>query len=439
MSDGKALTPAFAQQLQAALLTGFGDRSAIEQLVYFKLGERLNDVGGATLSELTFNLIKWVEAHGRVGELVYAVCTERPENEVVQRLKVQWETVPPSAPPSSPLTPPPPGARYEEAWHVTRPALEERALTYLRNEGRPAVLYAPRKSGRTWLMDRLLDRWKTEFPGGRAIRLSLLAFLPAIGDIDRLVEQIGDAIIDSADGPAAWRVVLHDRGIAPMLRLGRLLTRHVLPSFNGPLLLAFDETDAVLQGNAETSNSFFGGLRSWMDDKGKPLGTCLRLLLAVSTTPARLIRGATISPFNIVPPVDVPPFTQFEAQFLARRSGVGLSEVTLQELINFTGGHPYLTREVLSQAAPDGASGLMLDPRRQAFQNHLKVLLHYVREADLAGPLSQVLAKPTARMDVDAEDRLIRAGILVRDSQDPKRLLSSCGLYDAFFRRALDT
>lgn len=427
----KELTPALFQEMQSALLAAFPTRFEIEQFVLFQLGERLDhQIGGAHLTELTFNLIKWVEARGRVDEVVDKACAERPGNERLSRFKARWE-----AGSNSLVLSHLADAGYDKTWHVARSAVEQVALAHLCNDGEPAVLCGPRKCGRTWLMDHLIDRWKALTPHGLVVRVSLLGFLPAIGDINRLVDEMGDAFVGAAKGPDEWKTVMGNRAIAPMSRLSRLLTRHVLPSLKGPMLLAVDEADALLQGNAEVSDSFFGGLRSWMDDRGKPLSTEVRLILAISTTPAQLIRGQRLSPFNIVRPVEVTPFTAEDAKSLARRSELALSETDVVDLMRFTGGHPYLMREVLRRVPPGGGP-LPLDPRLECFREHLQLLRSYLREADLERHLRAVLAKPDTELEADVESRLMRSGIVKRDPLKPGRLLPSCGLYDSYFRPA---
>jgi hypothetical protein len=68
-------------QLQQSLLSAFPGKAKLEQMVSFQLEKRLDEIaGGADLTEITFNLIKWAETNGRVDELVTKANTSNPGN-----------------------------------------------------------------------------------------------------------------------------------------------------------------------------------------------------------------------------------------------------------------------------------------------------------------------------------------------------------------------
>src|SRR5690349_3206341 len=69
------------RQLLAALRAAFPNEGDLAQMVSLGLDEHLPDIaGGATLTDKTYNLISWAEAHGRLPELLIAATDENPSN-----------------------------------------------------------------------------------------------------------------------------------------------------------------------------------------------------------------------------------------------------------------------------------------------------------------------------------------------------------------------
>ena len=59
------------QEIQAALLDGYGDLFDLRQMVRFGLDDSLDAIaGGRNLTEQIFNLIEWADRKGRVLDLV---------------------------------------------------------------------------------------------------------------------------------------------------------------------------------------------------------------------------------------------------------------------------------------------------------------------------------------------------------------------------------
>lgn len=81
--DHHAATHAGArlERLHAALLDAFPGKAELQQLVKFHLDQNLETIaGGENLSDITFNLLMWAEAEGRLDELVAAALHANPDN-----------------------------------------------------------------------------------------------------------------------------------------------------------------------------------------------------------------------------------------------------------------------------------------------------------------------------------------------------------------------
>jgi predicted MPP superfamily phosphohydrolase len=69
--------------LVKALLSAFPTSQSLARLVRFKLALNLEEVAAGNLSDQTFSLVQWAEAHGRVRELIEGACAENPTNPIL--------------------------------------------------------------------------------------------------------------------------------------------------------------------------------------------------------------------------------------------------------------------------------------------------------------------------------------------------------------------
>jgi hypothetical protein len=338
--------------------------------------------------------------------------------------------VPPAAEPAAPAQPP--GAAYSTEWYVPRPHLEKLALAYLERPGAPAVLYGPRQSGKSWLLNHLVALWRKRWPHGSVARLNLLEFdeHPTLSDF---TDQLAYMLMVELGGDESW-LATHETGkgkASPMIRLGTMLKKHALGG-GAPVLLAIDSTDAILK--QEYASSFFGGLRAWMQ-KSSPPWDQLRLLMAVSTTPSRIIQDTNQSPFNLNDPVSLPPLSREDVSQLTVRHGLRLTLAELEALYALTGGHPYLVRRVLFGVAMAGGGqgALPLNPDSEVFEAHLTSLRHFVEREGLGSLLKAVLRDPSASVPPDQEDLMKKAWLVRRATGGG--LEPTCTLHREFFSR----
>jgi hypothetical protein len=77
------LTGGRFQALMNALLAAFPTGQALARLVRFKLELNLDEVAAGNLTDQTFALVRWAEAHGRVRELIEGARAENPTNDTL--------------------------------------------------------------------------------------------------------------------------------------------------------------------------------------------------------------------------------------------------------------------------------------------------------------------------------------------------------------------
>ncbi len=329
-------------------------------------------VDGAVVGHLSRVLLDG-EAERPTAEMGLVFAT--PGGEVLRFLEGEVPA-PATAPPQ------PPGAGYSPEWYVPRTQSERLALAYLERPGAPAVLHGPRQSGKGWLLRHVVREWRRRWPQSPVVRIDLLSF-HGLTSLEELTRQLAYKLTQELNGDESWlRTYERDQGRAtPMNRLETMVRLHVLRGGH-PVLLALDSTDAIL--GRDYTDGFFGALRAWMQYDFEPWEQ-LRILMAVSTTPSRIIRDTERSFFNLNKPVSLPPLSVDEVGQLGQRHGLGLAEPELKALHELTGGHPYLVRRALFDAAmADGKPGtLPLSPTAEAFAAHLRSLSHFVERERL--------------------------------------------------------
>ena len=69
------------KELKEALIDAFPKESSLEQMLFYELEKKLNViVGGKSLQDIVFNLIKLTESEGWTKDLIYAACKSNPGN-----------------------------------------------------------------------------------------------------------------------------------------------------------------------------------------------------------------------------------------------------------------------------------------------------------------------------------------------------------------------
>ena len=205
-----------------------------------------------------------------------------------------------------------------------------------------------------------------------------------------------------------------------------------------PLLICFDEVDRVFRTSMKSG--FFASIRSFYNSGAlDPLWRKVRWLLVTSSEPRFFIEDLTQSPFNIGLQIELTPFTPDEVAVFARRHGLRLSSPELDEIMAYTGGHPYLTHLLLYHLMHDRTSHETLFNARNAggniFRDHLhRYLIHFQQDHCLAEAM-QAAINGKGCEDAKIASRLEAAGLVRRNEQN--EIVPLCRLYAEFFEREL--
>lgn len=365
-------------------------------------------------------------------ELIKLFARYKPETVNPRLLGGQHSFQPDLEFPGSPLL-------LESPFYVKRSSIEERCAREILKPGTLIRIRAPKRMGKTSLLNRIVADAKTL--GYRALRLDL--------------RQAEEQFLTSLDTFLQWFCVNVSRKLElpPELddywdeRFGSIVScttyfqSHLLGQLNNCLLLGLDEVDWLFDA-PKIAQGFFALLRSWHEEANNlEIWQQLRLVV-VHSTEVYIPLNINQSPFNVGLPIRLPELTPEQVQGLARPYGIRWSASSeVERLTAMVGGHPYLvqlalyhlqsgdmTLDELLQTAPTQAGIYGNDLRRhwQTLQGHpeLMAALKSAIEVETTG----VQLEPTLAYKLESMG-------LVQLQGNEARV--SCELYRRYFRNCL--
>lgn len=227
--------------------------------------------------------------------------------------------------------------------YLPRPADDELLQHCL--DGNFCYVLTARQMGKSSLMVRTAETLQTR--GVRTVIMDLTRLGTTLapeqwylGLVDELVEQL-DLMVDYKTW---WQTHSH---LGPTQRLSRFLRDVVLKEISATLVIFIDEIDTTL--SLVFADDFFAAIRACYNARGTdPAYKRLSFVLLGVATPSDLIRDSQRTPFNIGTRIDLTDFTLEQALPLA--DGLNLApevaQQTLAWVLDWTGGHPYLTQRL---------------------------------------------------------------------------------------------
>ncbi len=316
----------------------------------------------------------------------------------------------------------PPGAPYNQGWHIHRTEEERTALNYLDQPGAPVVLWGPEKFGKTWT-SQYLTNCVLQQDGGdcRVIAINFDTFdHEARADYASFIRELAFQIVGAIGGPEDWVPTLWKTHGSVNQKLGRLMRDNVLPLASSRVIVALDRVDAVW--GLPFQDDCFGMLRAWAQDAR--LGK-LRLILGISTTPGRMIVRSTQSPFNLTPPIVLGDLTNAQIEQLAQLYSLSWTDKDFASLTALVGGHPYLIRHVMHRSNLAGGASLddLLDDNTNLFDDFLQRYARRLHNApDLLAGTRRLRSETLVALDMETATRLEAAGLAVEEKVGHYRL-----------------
>ncbi|NIM15411.1 MAG: AAA family ATPase [Candidatus Aminicenantes bacterium] len=228
-------------------------------------------------------------------------------------------------------------------YYAPRKELIERAYTQLIGEtpgegGHYITVWAPRQTGKTWLMQQILFRLQED---ARFDVLKInLEILKDVEDAAMVMDSIAKAI-----GAGLGK---NFTAIDTREKFQGVFKKEVLAK---PLILILDEFDALEENVINTVVSAFRNIYiSRMDEVGKPTEQKTYLLHAVALIGVRSVLGIENpkgSPFNVQRSVHIPNLTFEEVrgifQWYEKEGGQKVQSAVIENVYRETNGQPGLT------------------------------------------------------------------------------------------------
>ncbi len=326
--------------------------------------------------------------------------------------------------------------------YINRPLVEELAYSEISQPGCVIRIRAPRKMGKSSLLNRVIAYAKAQ--GYETVYLDLREADGAVfTDLNKFLRwfcfnvsrqlKLQPRIDDYWD---------EDMGSKVSCKL--YFESYLLKQINIPLLLAVNELNRVFE-YPSIAQDFLSMLRVWQEQASQvEIWQKLRLILVHSTenyVPLKLNQ----SPFNVGVSIRLPSFTLEQVQELAQRYGLDWvsgeeGALRLTPLVEMVGGHPFLVSVALYHLCRQAMtlSELLQSAPTQAgiYGNYLLSLLALLRdEAELASALRQVVtAKETVQLEALPAHKLESLGLIKLDGNQARL---SCELYRLYFLQHL--
>lgn len=325
------------------------------------------------------------------------------------------------------------GSKY----YIERSPIENDCCRAILQPGSLIRIKAPRKTGKSSLMVRILDYAAEQ--DCKTVFLSFqLAERSIFKDLDKFLQWfsasvgLGIHLPNRVEG--YW-----DELFGSKISCKIYFEQYLLAKTTQPLVLALDDVDRLFD-YPELADEFFGLLRTWHEQaKNQDIWQKLRLIVAHSTE-VYIPLNVNKSPFNVGLPIELKPLTPLQVNYLAQQYNLKWSKDKTRQLMAIANGQPYLIQLGLYSLWSESISLAELIPQAinngGIFADHLRRLLWTLKQDEiLTTAFNQVVQTPhPVELELLSALKLESLG-LVRLTGN--QAIPSCELYTKYFREHL--
>ena len=244
--------------------------------------------------------------------------------------------------------------------YIVRPA-DSMILEALRRHEFCYVL-SSRQMGKSSLLARAAATLRAE--GWRVVPIDMTMIGTVSCDI--WYQTLCQWILDGSDSALTVSQFWRESGVSDVRRFCNLISALAQES-EAPLAILLDEIDSTIP--LPFTDDFFASLRSIHNERAyHPELEKVVFALAGVAAPHELIKDKHRTPFNIGQRIDVSDFTFEEAARLLNEcpdSPHGFQQTTLQRILYWTGGQPYLTHLICRSVTRSADNTFAIDPHAQ--------------------------------------------------------------------------
>jgi hypothetical protein len=324
-------------------------------------------------------------------------------------------------------------------FYVERPPIESICYETLLQPGSLIRIKAPSMMGKTWLMNRVLERVKAK-QGYRTVNLSLK--LADRGDFNNLDKFLGWFCkrVSRELGLPSQLEDYWEEGDGSKSNCTTYFEEYLLNNVDSPLVLCLDDVDFVF-AYPEIYEDFFDLLRFWYERaKSRPIWKRLRLVV-IHSTEVYITLNINKSPFNVGVLIELSEFTPKQVQDFAKQQGLDWDTAQVKKLMQMVGGHPYLVQQAIAHLKnhPNITLEQLLETASTEagiYSNRLREhLLDLQQHPELVTALKEVVtAANPVRLETIAGHKLHSRGLVKRQGNE---VMPSCDLYRLYFSQRL--
>ncbi len=325
------------------------------------------------------------------------------------------------------------GSRF----YVQRPPIEKDCCETILRAGALIRIKAPRQMGKSSLLSRTLAYAKH-----KGCQVAHLYFQQAdsevFSELDSFLRwfcaSIASELNLDENLDQYWQGVLGSKN-----KCTKYFQRYLLAVSEIPLVLGLDEVDLIFQYPAIAAD-FFGLLRAWHEKaKNEDIWKKLRLVI-VHSKEVYIPLNINQSPFNVGLPIELPELTCPQIADLAQRHQLPWQSANVEQLMELTGGHPYLVRQALYQIARDRLDWQKLSqlaPTEEGiYGDHLRRQLSNLKEdPELIEAYRDLVASDRPlQLDSQIAFKLRSIGLVKFQGN---QVIPMCNLYRDYFKQSI--
>ncbi|MGB3638459.1 MAG: AAA-like domain-containing protein, partial [Rivularia sp. (in: cyanobacteria)] len=237
-------------------------------------------------------------------------------------------------------------------------SLPDNASTYVKREaddelyealqqGKFCYVLNSRQTGKSSLRLRTMSRLSLDGVECASIDLSSINIQSATQEnwYADLIAKLIDSFVLDVDFKDWWE---NNQLTSPLMRFTNFLEKHLLVEIEEDIVIFIDEIDSVLSLNFPTDD-FFAFIRACYNQRvDNPEYNRLTFCLLGVASPSNLIQDKQRTPFNIGKVISLKGFKldEVEPLELGLREKFNDSQAVIQEILNWTGGQPFLTQKL---------------------------------------------------------------------------------------------
>lgn len=291
--------------------------------------------------------------------------------------------------------------------------MEEARASQLLDEGQPAVVFAPPRSGKTHFYKSVVQSLSATYC---LAELSPRMIPMDVKNPDHFLRWVGSVAVRSCGGNDAWLTAAWSSREYDTERFEELLKTYILPNADRPVLFAIDDAEKLFLHRSHPR--LFQRFRHF-NQQGKPPWDRFRVLATAGHTMRQLKAAYGEGSFFLhAKTIRLDGFRAPQIVAMARNHGLELGAGEVEQFLEVLGGHPYLTARLLAEAARSGSPvSDCLERAEQLFEDHLEAC-----RSDLgvraSEALAKLLAQPGLRIEDAASDELDGLGLVrIRNRQ----------------------